>query len=186
MASELIVQTLKGPTSGANANKVIIPSGQTLDINDWSPPAGTVLQVVQDTSLARVSYTGTSYAACGLDATITPSSTSSKMLITVTAHLAALANSITMATLYRGDTAIALPTHGGSYNATLLNYPATDGNGMNSTSIMWLDSPSTTSQITYSLKIRVPQGGDAIYLNGRSSDGAFGGASSITVMEIAG
>jgi len=32
MASEIIVQTLKGPTSGANANKVIIPSGQTLDL----------------------------------------------------------------------------------------------------------------------------------------------------------
>ena len=30
MASELIVQTLKGPTSGANANKILIPSGQTL------------------------------------------------------------------------------------------------------------------------------------------------------------
>jgi hypothetical protein len=33
MASELIVQTLKGPTSGANANKVIIPSGQTLEVS---------------------------------------------------------------------------------------------------------------------------------------------------------
>jgi len=31
MASELYVETLKGLTSGANANKVIIPSGQTLD-----------------------------------------------------------------------------------------------------------------------------------------------------------
>ena len=30
MASEITVQTIKGPTSGANANKVIIPSGQTL------------------------------------------------------------------------------------------------------------------------------------------------------------
>jgi hypothetical protein len=147
---------------------------------------GSVIQVVHDTSLARVSWTGTSYAAVGLDATITPTSTSSKMLITVTAHLGAKANSITMATLYRGNTAIALPTHGGSYNATLLNYPATDGNGMNSTSIMWLDEPTTTQQITYSLKVRVPNSGDAVYLNGRSSDGAFGGASSITVMEIAG
>jgi hypothetical protein len=36
MASELIVQTLKGPTTGANANKVIIPSGQTLDASAGS------------------------------------------------------------------------------------------------------------------------------------------------------
>jgi hypothetical protein len=44
MASELIVQTLKGPTTGANANKVIIPSGQTLDIDAWTPPSGTLVQ----------------------------------------------------------------------------------------------------------------------------------------------
>lgn len=31
MASEIIVQTLKGPSSGANANKIIVPSGQELN-----------------------------------------------------------------------------------------------------------------------------------------------------------
>ena len=46
MASEIIVQTLKGPSSGANANKVIIPSGQTLDASSgFIPPAGSVVQV---------------------------------------------------------------------------------------------------------------------------------------------
>ena len=46
MASELIVQTIKGPTTGANANKVIIPSGVTLDASggDFAPPAGHVVQ----------------------------------------------------------------------------------------------------------------------------------------------
>ena len=44
MASEIIVQTIKGPTSGANANKIIVPSGQTLDIaGDWTPPVGSVV-----------------------------------------------------------------------------------------------------------------------------------------------
>ena len=33
MASVLQVEELRGPSSGANANKVIIPSGQTLDIS---------------------------------------------------------------------------------------------------------------------------------------------------------
>jgi hypothetical protein len=49
MASELIVQTLKGPTSGANANKVIVPSGHTLDASGGIlvPSAGQVVQVVQ-------------------------------------------------------------------------------------------------------------------------------------------
>jgi len=45
MASELIVQTLKGPTSGANANKVIIPSGQTLDASagGFTPASGQIV-----------------------------------------------------------------------------------------------------------------------------------------------
>jgi hypothetical protein len=45
MASELIVQTLKGPTSGANANKVIIPSGQTLDMSagTLTPSSGQII-----------------------------------------------------------------------------------------------------------------------------------------------
>ena len=50
MASELIVQTLKGPTSGANANKVIVPAGQTLDASAGvlvkTPETGEVVQVV--------------------------------------------------------------------------------------------------------------------------------------------
>lgn len=46
MASELIVQTLRGPASGANANKIIVPSGQTLDASaGFVPPAGAVVQV---------------------------------------------------------------------------------------------------------------------------------------------
>ena len=41
MAGTLTVQTLQGPSSGANANKVIIPSGHTLSAE------GHVVQVVQ-------------------------------------------------------------------------------------------------------------------------------------------
>ena len=32
--STLFVENLKGPTTGSNANKVIIPTGQTLQIDD--------------------------------------------------------------------------------------------------------------------------------------------------------
>ena len=45
MASELTVQTLRGPTSGANADTVLIPSGQTLDASEgFTPPAGHTVQ----------------------------------------------------------------------------------------------------------------------------------------------
>jgi hypothetical protein len=49
MAGILTVQTIQGPTSGANANKVIIPAGQTLDASAGGVtlPAGVGGQVVQ-------------------------------------------------------------------------------------------------------------------------------------------
>ena len=49
MASELYVETLKGLTSGANANKVIIPAGQTLDVS-----AGTVSGITEGVTNATI------------------------------------------------------------------------------------------------------------------------------------
>lgn len=45
--STLQVENLIGPTSGANANKVIIPSGQTIDVSAGTlvPSAGAVVKV---------------------------------------------------------------------------------------------------------------------------------------------
>ena len=66
MASELYVETLKGLTSGANANKVIIPSGQTLEVTDGlrsaDMPAGSVLQVVSFGDSTHRSWNGTNRA----------------------------------------------------------------------------------------------------------------------------
>ena len=52
MASELIVQNLRGPSSGANANKIIVPSGQTLSLNgetktEWGLSIKQKVQFIQ-------------------------------------------------------------------------------------------------------------------------------------------
>jgi hypothetical protein len=53
--STLIVENLKGPTTGANANKIIVPSGQTLDASGGTitPSSGQIVNVttVQDTGI---------------------------------------------------------------------------------------------------------------------------------------
>ena len=48
MAGTLTVQNIEGPSSGSDANKVIIPSGQTLDVSGGTmlPSAGQIVQVV--------------------------------------------------------------------------------------------------------------------------------------------
>jgi len=47
MAGTLTVQNLQGPTTGANANKVILPAGHTLDTSGGTlvPSAGQIVQV---------------------------------------------------------------------------------------------------------------------------------------------
>jgi hypothetical protein len=64
MASELIVQTLKGPTTGANANKVIIPSGQTLDMSagTLTPSSGQIVNQEFWTNGTYVNNGTTTYA----------------------------------------------------------------------------------------------------------------------------
>ena len=60
MASELIVQTIQGPSSGANANKVIIPSGHTLDASEgFTPPAGYVVQIASGYNSTQFSGSST-------------------------------------------------------------------------------------------------------------------------------
>ena len=47
MAGTLTVQNLQGPSSGANANKIIVPSGQTIEIDSITGLSGAdVLDVV--------------------------------------------------------------------------------------------------------------------------------------------
>ena len=58
MAGTLQVENLIGPTTGANANKVSIPSGQTLDARNGSP-SGTIVNYKSyiDGSLVNASST---------------------------------------------------------------------------------------------------------------------------------
>ena len=63
MASELYVETLKGLTSGANANKVIVPAGQTLDASAGTviPSSGQIINQEFYTNGAYVNNTTSTY-----------------------------------------------------------------------------------------------------------------------------
>ena len=83
MASELTVQTIKGPTSGGNANKIIIPSGQTLDASAGvlTPSAGQVVQQVEFFNNVTFTTQSTSYVTTPCTVSITPKFVNSKMNI---------------------------------------------------------------------------------------------------------
>jgi hypothetical protein len=109
---------------------------------------GKIGQVINQTSTANLSTTSTSYSSI-FSASITPSSTSSKILITHTAPTYInLSNTSNMGNIaiFRDATNITTSGHNSSWHAY---QSTTNGNGV---SIMYLDSPSTTSAISYSVQ----------------------------------
>lgn len=87
MASELYVETLRGLTSGANANKVIIPSGQTLDASAgtlaMTPSPGQIVQAVtySNPNIASTATANSPVAMTTYQIQITPVYANSKIIV---------------------------------------------------------------------------------------------------------
>lgn len=86
MGSTLTVQNIQGPTSGANANKIIIPSGHTLDASAGGVtlPAGVggkLLKITTAISTEQVTPGTTgSFIDIGSDIIVTPTTTGSDFI----------------------------------------------------------------------------------------------------------
>ena len=161
---------------------------------------GSILQVVSIFDNTQYVFSAGSqnqtiyYDVTGLTVNITPSSTSSKILIlsATTVNQTSDAYNIYLR-LYRGSTAIALANGTGYTAAASAGFrTAGSGNYMPVTlPINFLDSPATTSSVNYNIKCCNSGGGSyPSYINRMSavaSDWPQGpGGSSITVMEISG
>jgi hypothetical protein len=176
MASELTVQTIKGPTSGANANTVIVPAGQTLTA------PGHVIQVVTVTITNSTAVSTGSFAdLTGASASITPSSTSSTILLM--GNLNNIRNNGALFTALNLQRQIA----SGGYSS-LKSWDEVLGYVDNNTASVtpwYSDSPNTTSQVDYKFQARRLSGSGSSTFQARIGDGGSG-QSTITLMEIAG
>ena len=150
------------------------------DITSSDLPAGSVLQVVQATSDSQTRITTDDTGADATPSvTITPSSTSSKILILHTAGGIVTVDSGSIGFgLKRGSTFVWQQSRYG-YNSTNLYTPIPFH-------IHYLDSPSTTSSVTYTPHIHLKGSGDLRHNDNDS--GIFSGArDAVTIaMEIAG
>ena len=135
-------------------------------------PTGSVLQVVQGTYSTSTTTTSTSYVDTGLTASITPSSSNSKILVIISQNgLDVTATNAGIGlNLVRGVTNL-------SDFAVYANY-STTGIRM-AWSFNYLDSPSTTSSTTYKTQFKKMGGTGSIVVQDSSS------VSAITLMEIA-
>ena len=148
---------------------------------------GHVIQVVSTTKNDAASTTSTSFAdISGLSVSITPSSSSSKILVLVNVMLGSTADAGIK--LVRNSTDIAIGTGASAWNTLGQSAPSPSNDltyAPQHSSISHLDSPSTTSAVTYKIQGRT-NGSGTLYINRRAIADSFIGASSITVMEIAG
>ena len=163
-------------TGQINVNKIAARTGNTINVEsgDVLQAPGHVLQVVQTVATTEESTTSTSLVNYTVgNVSITPSSTSSKVLVTLECNPQAFD------TGDNGDMTVAIYKNGSilSVEKKLRCY----GNGLSGTLIAGslvinhLDSPSTTSQITYQTYFKKIQGGHHIKILNAS----------ITAMEIA-
>jgi hypothetical protein len=143
---------------------------------------GKIGQVVQGTKTTQFETTSTSYATSGLEATITPSATSSKILImasTSAIHTATTsAGGETLVKFYKNHTSISATAIGDDYQVAKSrqdgSYNQEVGGGGTA---MFLDTPSTTEAITYTVYAKINSG-----TNGRIGQNNHG--TTITLMEI--
>jgi len=159
-------------------------SGNISAANNFTA-TGHVLQVVSTSPNqggSAFSTSSTSFQDSGFSLSITPSSTSSKILVIANGAMTQTTTSGTgcLATIYRGATNLANgATNGFAYyeNSTSSGFQWVSG------TMVTLDSPSTTSSTTYKVYVRaVDNGGGA----GTAYYNINYAGNGITLMEIAG
>ena len=141
---------------------------------------GHVIQVVQSKKTSQFNTSSGTLSSTGLSATITPSSTASKILVTfsgiVRYYNSSSQDARGVISIYDGSSHIAkarnrIYDYGGS--GSLLDFTA---------NIVHLHSPGTANSITYTLYANLETGTD-MELNPNSGGGDV---STLTLMEIAG
>jgi hypothetical protein len=154
---------------------------------------GGILQVVQTVKTNVFTTTSTSFTAVtGFSASITPKSTSSKILVLVSANLSSASADSAYLRLTRGGTAIFVGDAVGTNRVRTSSYAngafSPEGFGLSGVAPMFLDSPNTASSVSYAVEVR-GRTGNTVTINrlGTDSDDANRGttACSITLLEVA-
>tara|TARA_R110002126_G_scaffold288533_1_gene442346 strand:- start:227 stop:799 length:573 start_codon:yes stop_codon:yes gene_type:complete len=185
---------LQGDTSGeltisvpavAGTNTITLPASTGTVLTDTAPKIGNILQVVSGITTTSTSQTSTTWTDTTLTANITPTSTSNKILILVNQSVR-----IQRSTYYTGGSIKILRGSTFLYYAAENDVPyypsfetpqGTGGiNFYNYFNLNYLDSPSSTSALTYKTQQRSSVSADLI----NTQQG--GAASTIILMEIAG
>ena len=187
---------IKGPasTTGNAAIELTVPgtASGTLAVGD----TGKILQVKQ--SVLTTQFTTTSYTmvdVTGLSVSITPASTSNKIFVQVKLLVGGTANNYPAFNLLRDSTHIGVPTGsavdgGCARNTTFGPASGNDSYKLEFMGVDFLDSPNTTSAVTYKIQAstydsRTLSINKPTSVSTGTNSYTANGISTITVMEVA-
>jgi len=193
VASDLDPTVITGQTalatSPADTDEFLISDAGVLKRLDASLiGGGKIGQVVQTVKTDHASTTSTSYAdISGMSVNITPSATSSKILVLANVNTGQTLNYSSAVQLMRDTTALFIGDASSSRTRGSAGGISPKARGSQQRNIHYLDSPSSTSALTYKLQWLV-ESGSSLYLNRDegNADAVYSimCASSITVMEV--
>ena len=175
LASNIISGQTELAATPADTDEFLVSDAGTIKRIDYSLIKGLVRQVVQTTKTDIFSSTSTSFAdVTGVTANITPSSTSSKILVMLngSANSSQASTQIYRLKLLRGSTSIGLS------GQVFESYGVS--NAPQSFTTILLDEPSSVSEQTYKLQVLVS--GDTVYIGGYGN--AVEAPTTLTLMEI--
>ena len=160
-----------------------VPASAISSVNSSAMPSGSVLQVLQTATSGNgteLNTTSATFVTTNLELDITPSSTSSKILILANlngvAKYGGSSNGTYMGVIIEYEGA----SIGQDFGSRIGYNNSTQYNWMSSHTINYLHSPSTTSSVNYHIKYRRTAGDGTVRLNDNGCN------SQLILMEIAG
>lgn len=172
--------TIASPNSSTDRTLTLPDNTGTIltSASNTNFPAGSVVQVVQSVLSTEVSSSSSTLVDTGLTASITPKSSSNKILVIAQLNCCGKQtnNTYLETSLLRGSTIIQRMERLAGYTNS------SSANWIGSISSTYLDSPATTSSTTYKVQFKSAANLATVYINGTS--GGNTGESTITLLEI--
>jgi len=174
-------------------NKSIVATQLTGTIAAARLPAGSVLQVVQANLTTTLSWTGDTTYHSILSASITPTSASSKILVQCHVQLASQSSmaNVLILNATRGATTIVKNTSGGATDFEggwgCYGGPSFSPSGRLTMmySMNFLDSPVSTSALTYAISAKLDNASNTAYVGSWSLNNDAANITSLLLMEVA-
>ena len=162
----------KLPNADGSANQIMKTDGSG-NLGWATDQSGKILQLKSTSTTTQVQYTSTSFTVTNMTVNITPSSASSKIFISSFMNLYKSGSSaFAIVSIYRDSTNLGSSSYGFGEFSNL------GSNGGVFASPQHVDSPNTTSQVTYAIYVKVNSGHN-VYICSNSTP------ANITVMEVA-